>query len=443
MRTAPWLALALLATACLPPRQPADIVASSAPPAAGSPAGDPAEAPTGSPSTDGERPGTPTTPAVAPPGTPDAPATSDPPADVLEDRYREDADGNAIPDFVEEQLGLDPAVDDCLAALDCPGISTVADVAVERNVLLILDSSGSMAAPDASGVPKLDAAREAITRYVVATPDGQRLGLMVYGHVGSNSEADRPASCAGIELFAPLGELRTDTVDGVLAQFAPTGWTPIAASLLAAADGFPSAEGGADNRVVLVTDGLETCDGDPVAAAAALYEADIAVTVDVVGFDVPDADAQALRAIAEVTGGTYSAAGTGAELQAFFDDLTAQQHEIVERLGCIANAQAEQARCAMDTAQRAVAVLNEEIDELAGAAAGSEDTARRFALETLRSTVLGRSQEAINAYGPQLRAQVEELQRQLEAARQRFRERFGEEIAAVAICPDDASGALA
>lgn len=97
----------------------------------------------------------------------------------------EDSDGNAVPDFVETDLGYDPLVD-CAQQVDCPGISElgVAPLLTEQNVLLILDSSGSMAGADGAGNAKIDSATVAVERYVVGTPDVCDTGVMVYGHRG-------------------------------------------------------------------------------------------------------------------------------------------------------------------------------------------------------------------------------------------------------------------
>ena len=63
---------------------------------------------------------------------------------------------------------------------------------------------------------------------------------------------------------------------------------------------------------MLVSDGKETCQGDPVVAAKAL--AAKGITVHTVGFVVDTAARGQLQAIARVTGGTYFDAPVGPEL---------------------------------------------------------------------------------------------------------------------------------
>ena len=68
----------------------------------------------------------------------------------------------------------------------------------------------------------------------------------------------------------------------------------------------------------VVTDGIETCDGDPVASARALHAANVQPIVNIIGFDLdPDAGDQ-LRQAAEAGGGKFYAARNSAELDQVF-----------------------------------------------------------------------------------------------------------------------------
>lgn len=269
------------------------------------------------------------------------------PERVLPDKWYVDSDGNYVPDFVERAEGYDPSADDCAKQVNCPGPSGAAGtsavdfVSKEQNTLLILDSSGSMAESIGVGQTKMEAAKESLQRYATATPDFINLGFMVYGHEGSNAPADRARSCQSTELKEPV-DYRTfpQTLD----SFRPSGWTPIAGALNEAGNVF-SGEKEATNRVILVSDGLETCGGDPVAAAQRLADSDIQVTIDVVGFDIPRAEEEQLRRISEVSGGRYATVRTAGELQDYFD----QQERIFSALfmrapimrSCISSARSE------------------------------------------------------------------------------------------------------
>lgn len=357
---------------------------------------------------------------------------------VLEDRYYKDSDGNEIPDFIEVKIGRDPMVDDCALESDCPGVSGGlggSRLTDEQNTLLILDSSGSMAGQDSTGVTKIDAARGALERYVVGTPDSFNLGLMVYGHEGSNDRSDREESCAGIETFAGLGELNVDNARQTLGQFQPAGWTPIEGSLEAAAEEFAGKEEAA-NRVVLVTDGIETCGGDPVAAARQLKESGVAVTVDVVGFDLEDgSDARALRAVAEATGGEYADARNAAELNDYFADLVSRRVELTGSLACLTVKSAGAKACAAGMSVGAVRELGmEDVPKPFENEPGDEE--RREAIQELNDRIREYSEAYTEQIDEATGPRIEELQRELDEVQERYEERYNEEISFSESCAE-------
>lgn len=89
------------------------------------------------------------------------------------------------------------------------------------------------------------------------------------------------------------------------ARLRPAGWTPLAAAITAA-----SSQPGPRGVVYVVSDGIETCGGDPVAAAQRAHAAQ--VVVNVVGFGIADrAEEAALRAVAAAGGGRYLPAAAG------------------------------------------------------------------------------------------------------------------------------------
>ena len=201
-------------------------------------------------------------------------------------------------------------------------------------VELVLDASGSMAA-EAGGEPKMDAAREAIVDFAGRIPDAAQVALRVYGHVGTNEAADKARSCAGSELLQPFGPVDEGAFARAVGSFEPTGWTPIAASLEAAARDL-AAVGGSEHVVYLVSDGIETCDGDPVAAARALHASGVRAVVNVIGFDVDADAARQLRAVAEAGGGTYLQADDREELWRAFN---ATSESAWARYNCVSEEQ--------------------------------------------------------------------------------------------------------
>lgn len=216
-----------------------------------------------------------------------------------------------------EDLSQCPPAEDARAAACAAGGAPAA--AAPRRVLLMLDASGSMAARD-GGATKLAAAQDALLAYARKIEGDAQVALRVYGHRGSNREADKAVSCRGTELVRPFAPRDATAFETAVRSFQPRGFTPIAASLQAAAQDF--ARGGASdagNVVYLVSDGIETCGGDPAAAARALHASDIRVVVNVIGFDVDAQAERQLRTVADAGGGEYVPARNAADLQQVFN----------------------------------------------------------------------------------------------------------------------------
>jgi len=190
------------------------------------------------------------------------------------------------------------------------------------NIELILDASGSMAGA-VGGQSKLSIAQQTLTDFIDRLPGkGANVALRVYGHKGSNKKSDREVSCQGTELIYPFQPLDKETFKQTIRSFSPTGWTPIARSLRAALDDFQDVQDdAATNVVVLVSDGIETCGGDPVAAAKLLQESELETVVHVIGFDVDAEAARQLKAVAQAGGGEYFEARTAQEFQQVFIDF--------------------------------------------------------------------------------------------------------------------------
>jgi len=71
--------------------------------------------------------------------------------------------------------------------------------------------------------------------------------------------------------------------------------------------------------VVVISDGVETCDSDPLGQAKLLFEGSEKIIVHVIGFAVAEADNESLRAISRAAEGTYATAPTIDELKLAMD----------------------------------------------------------------------------------------------------------------------------
>lgn len=183
-----------------------------------------------------------------------------------------------------------------------------------KKAIIAIDASGSMAGR-VGGERKLDVAKAAVRRFLDTVPQDAEVGLLAFGHRGNNEESGKAASCVGVELLSGLSTVDAKRISSVLDRVQATGWTPLAAAIRKAGESFTRASGEGEQVVFVVSDGLETCGGDPVAAAQGLRESDMKATVNIIGFDIPDKDRKALEAVADAGGGAFSHAANRKELE--------------------------------------------------------------------------------------------------------------------------------
>ncbi|MFI1937035.1 VWA domain-containing protein [Streptomyces purpureus] len=170
-------------------------------------------------------------------------------------------------------------------------------------VELVLDVSGSMRAKDIDGQSRMSAAKQAFNEVLDAVPDEVRLGIRTLG--ADYPGKDRETGCKDTRQLYPVGRLDRTEAKTAVATLAPTGWTPIGPALLGAAKDLEG--GNATRRIVLITDGEDTCAPlDPCEVAREIAAKGIGLTIDTLGL-VPNAKMRAqLMCIAEATGGTYT-----------------------------------------------------------------------------------------------------------------------------------------
>ncbi len=188
------------------------------------------------------------------------------------------------------------------------------------NVSILFDASGSMNA-QINGNTKMDLAKDAVEAFVSDLPDNVNISLTIYGHEGTGDNSDKELSCSSIDEIYPMGPYDEDEFGEALDSFAPAGWTPLADAILKANEALNQGENQEyDNIVYVVSDGVETCDGDPVSAAEELTQSDIKAIVNIIGFDVDDEGQQQLKQVAEAGDGEYSTVRTEQELKRYFDE---------------------------------------------------------------------------------------------------------------------------
>ena len=180
----------------------------------------------------------------------------------------------------------------------------------DRAVEIVVDASRSMWG-QIDGVSKMAIAKQTLEDVSYWLPRDLNLALRAYGSTSASESND----CGDSSLLVPFGELNRDPIRRAIADLRPTGQTPIAYALSQAGRDFGTLQ--SDRAIVLVSDGIESCGGDPVEAARALREQGI--VVHLIGFGLgsaADEDTASLRAVASASGGRYVTAGSAEELKA-------------------------------------------------------------------------------------------------------------------------------
>ena len=183
---------------------------------------------------------------------------------------------------------------------------TLAAEAEGQRVILVLDASGSMWG-QINGQTKMDIAKDVVGKVVSTWKAEDELGLVAYGH-------REKGSCTDIETLIEPGSLDAGSFVAAVNALTPKGKTPMTQAVRQAAEALKYTEKQA--TVILVSDGIETCDPDPCAVASELEAAGIGFTVHTVGFGLDDQGAVGqLECLAKNTGGTAVLAQNADELE--------------------------------------------------------------------------------------------------------------------------------
>ena len=178
-------------------------------------------------------------------------------------------------------------------------------------VIVAIDSSGSMAGR-IGGQTKLELARQSALGFIDGLPSTVPAALLVFGQQGDNSEAGKAKSCRGIDVLAPMSIDRAGLTAAVK-QVRATGWTPLAAGLERAQSLLGTATRPGEQVIYVVSDGEETCGGDPVAVARRINGGKTRAVVNIIGFGLPTTAAAALKAVADAGGGGFVNVSTRAD----------------------------------------------------------------------------------------------------------------------------------
>lgn len=178
-------------------------------------------------------------------------------------------------------------------------------IAASEDVVVVYDGSRSMWG-QIDGVSKVEIAREVMGDLIATWPEGANVGLMAYGH-------RREGDCSDIETLIAPSPLDRSVFVSTVNEITPRGRTPLTESVRQAAELLSYRDTQA--TVILISDGLETCQADPCALSAELAQQGVNFTAHVVGFDLTEGEHAGLACIAENTGGVFVPAQNANELR--------------------------------------------------------------------------------------------------------------------------------
>lgn len=150
---------------------------------------------------------------------------------------------------------------------------------IKTRILFLLDASGSMYARMEND-SRINIAKRLLVKSIDSLQGTKNLeiALRVYGHTSPPSQRN----CRDTRLEVPFRENNFEEVKKRLATINPKGTTLIAHSLLQSAYDFPK-EPYTRNVIILITDGIEECQGDPCAVSEALQSQGIILKPFIIG----------------------------------------------------------------------------------------------------------------------------------------------------------------
>lgn len=204
-------------------------------------------------------------------------------------------------------------------AADC--LLPLQEAKAATDIEFVLDISGSMK-QKLGGETQIESARKALLKSLDEIPKNQMVAVRVYGHRIDQSRKEE--SCKDTELLIPFQEVNKTVIGEKIAALNPQGYTPIAYALQETRNDLydVGVAREAERVIILLTDGEETCGGDPIAVLKQLKAEGFKLTVYSIGFNVNDIARQQLRAIADFTGGKYYDAKDAQQLNGALKEAT-------------------------------------------------------------------------------------------------------------------------
>ena len=177
-------------------------------------------------------------------------------------------------------------------------------------LLFISDGSGSMWG-QIDGKTKIAIAAEVLGNSISKLPEDQQIGLMAYGH-------RREKDCSDVEMMVDITNKSKQVLLDNIKRIKPLGRTPLAHSAQLAIDKLSKDQ--IQATIILVTDGIESCDGNICDVVKNAKAKGISFKLHIVGFGLKNEDTAQLKCAAEEGGGQYFDAQDAGQLTGVLDE---------------------------------------------------------------------------------------------------------------------------
>ena len=182
-----------------------------------------------------------------------------------------------------------------------------------EDAMLVFDASGSMSGNQVLGIPnsrpRIDEARSALAKVLPSATRFRRVGLITYGPGAYNT--------CNVELNMKPSPNAAKPIMSAVDALVPAGKTPLSSAVEQAAEvlNYRSKPG----VIVVITDGEETCGGQPCELGKRLHDAASRLTVHVIafryeGYAWSGTNVLDLMCLAEVNNGLYIKANSEEDL---------------------------------------------------------------------------------------------------------------------------------
>lgn len=206
----------------------------------------------------------------------------------------------------------------------------------EANIDVIIDASGSQSALfGGTGTTKLSLQEKALSDVILSVKSSEyprNIGIRAFGSQKPLDDHD----CQDTQQIYAVSSPNLDEIQKLLTPINAQGESPIAATLEAAARDFPAAN--VDQIMILITDGADTCNRDPCETAKTLRASNPRLSIQVIGFDISQEDADKIKCVAENADGKFYLARDEGELRKYLDEAVNSTVPYNLRLSTVAGA---------------------------------------------------------------------------------------------------------